>query len=122
MWTLITNFFGSTKSIVMAIFAVVVGGYVAKQKYDAYQAESKLKTIENKIAKTNVVVAKQKAKAKAEAKELETTTEVEILRELKKEEKKVLKEMDEIEKLIVKTQKAKSKEPFDKGEAVTFEI
>ena len=60
---------------------------------------------------------------KAQAKEIETTAEVEILRELKVKKKKVLKEMDEIEKTIVKTQeKKKANKSFDKGESVTFEI
>ena len=107
MWTMITGFFSSTKNIIMAVGGALLFGYVATQKYKAYKAEDELKTIETKIAKTNVVVAKQKAKAKAQAKEIETTTEVEILRELKKEEKRVLKEMDIIEKEIVETQKEK---------------
>lgn len=107
MWTMITGFFSNTKNIIMAIGAALIGGYVIKQKYDAYQAETKLKQIEGQIAKANVAVAKEVAKAKAEAKEVEHSSEVETLRVLKEEKKKVLKEMDEIEKTIVETQAEK---------------
>ena len=101
--------FGSTKNFIMAAGAIFVGLYVAKQKYNAYQAEDKLKTIENKIAKTNVVIAKTKAKAKAQAVKAETTAEVEVLRELKKEAKIVQKEMEVIEKVIEKEVQKKTK-------------
>jgi vacuolar-type H+-ATPase subunit I/STV1 len=107
MFTFITGFFSNTKNIIMAIGAALIGGYVLKQKYNAYKAEDKLKTIETKIAKANVVVAKEVAKSKAEAKEIETSSTIETLRTLKEEKKKVLEEMDEIEKVIVETQKEK---------------
>jgi len=103
MWTMIMSFFSNTKNILMAVGAAIVGGYVLTQKYKAYKAEDKLKTVETKIAKANVKIAKETAKAKAQAKELEHTTEVEVLRELKEERKKVLKEMDNIEKEITVT-------------------
>lgn len=108
MFAMITGFFSSSKNIMMAIGAAVIGGYVAKQKYDAYQAESKLKDIETKIAKTNVIVAKEKAKAKAKAVEVETSTHIEVLKELKVQEKEVLKEMDALEEVIEKTQAKKA--------------
>ena len=98
--TWLLNMFGSVKNIALAAGALFLGLYVAKQKYNAYQAEDKLKTIENKIAKTNVVIAKTKAKAKAKAIKAETTAEVEVLRELKKEAKVIQKEMEVIEKDI----------------------
>ena len=107
MFTMITGFFGSAKNIIMAIGAALIGGYVLKQKYNAYQAESKLQSLENQIAKANVAVAKEVAKSKAQAKEVETTSTVETLRVLKEEKKKVLKEMDEVEKVIQETQKEK---------------
>ena len=107
MFTMITGFFGNFKNIMMAIGAALLAGYIAKQKYDAYQAEDKLKTIENKIAKANVSIAKKTAKAKATATEIEHDSEVTVLRDLKVERKKVLKEMDDIEKLITVTQKEK---------------
>jgi len=103
MWTMIMSFFSNTKNILMAVGAAIVGGYVLTQKYKAYKAEDKLKTVENKIAKANVKIAKETAKAKAQAKDLEHTTEVEVLRELKEERKKVLEEMDNIEKEITVT-------------------
>jgi len=98
--TWLLNIFGSLKNIAMAAGALFLGLYVARQKYNAYQAEDKLKTIENKIAKTNVVIAKTKAKAKAQAVKAETDTHIETLKELKKEAKKVQKEMETIEKDI----------------------
>lgn len=107
MWTIITGFFSSAKNIIMSIGAVLVSAYVAKQKYNAYRAETKLKDIENKIDKANVAVVKEVAKTKAEAKEVEHSSEVETLRVLKEENKKVLKEMDKIEKTIVETQSEK---------------
>ena len=123
MWTMITGFFSSTKNIIMAIGAALIGGYVLKQKYDAYQAETKLKQIEGQIAKANVAVAKEVAKAKAEAKEVEHTTEVETLRVLKEEKKKVLKEMDEIEKTIIETQKVKEEvKGRTKGKKIKVEV
>lgn len=109
MFTAIGAFFSNTKNIIMAILAMLIGGYVIKQKYTAYKAEDKLKTIENKIAKTNVAVAKQIAKAKAKSKEIEHTTEVEVLRELQSEKKKVLEEMDTIEAQIEKSKEEKTK-------------
>ena len=109
MWTTIMNIFGSTKNLIMAIVAMLVGGYAIKQKYNSYQAEDKLKTIENKIAKTNVAVAKQVAKAKAQAKEIEATTEIEILRELQAEKKEALKDLDTMEAAIEESKKTKTK-------------
>jgi uncharacterized membrane protein YciS (DUF1049 family) len=100
--TWLLNIFGSIKNIAMALGAIFMGLYVAKQKYNAYKAEDKLKDIENKIAKTNVVIAKTKAKAKAQAVKAETETHIETLKELKKESKKVQKEMEVIEKDIQK--------------------
>jgi len=125
--TWLLNTFGSIKNIAMALGALFLGLYVAKQKYNAYQAEDKLKTIENKIAKTNVVVAKTKAKAKAQSKKIETTAEVEVLRELKKESKKVQKEMEDIEKDIQKhIKKKEEKKTKVKGRTrqgkISFEI
>ncbi len=104
---MITGFFGNFKNIMMAVVAAAIGGYVLKQKYDAYKAEDKLKTIENKIAKTNVIIAKDTAKAKAKSTEIEHKAEVQVLRDLKVERKKVLAEMDAIEDLIEKTQTEK---------------
>ena len=104
MFTIITGFFGNFKNIIMAAGAAILMGYVAKQKYTAYQAESKLKTIENKIAKANVKIAKETAKAKAKAIDITHNTEMQILRDLKVERKQVLAEMDAIEDLIEKTQ------------------
>jgi len=101
--------FGNIKNMVMAAGAIFISLYVARLKYEAYQAEDKLKTIETKIAKTNVVVAKTKAKAKAKAVEVETTARVEILRELKKESERVQKEMEVIEDNIEKEVKKKAK-------------
>lgn len=100
--TWLMGIFGNIKNTVIAAFAIFGGLYVAKLKYDAYSAEDKLKTIENKIAKTNVMIAKTKAKAKAKAKKIETDTEVEVLRELKKEAKVIEKEMQTIEKEVQK--------------------
>jgi predicted nucleic acid-binding Zn-ribbon protein len=94
------NLFGNIKNIFLALGGLTIGIWAVKQKYNAYQAESKLKNIENKIAKTNVVIAKTKAKAKAQAVKAETDTHVETLKELKKEAKKVQKEMEVIEKDI----------------------
>jgi len=106
--TWLLNIFGNIKNIAMALGSIFLGAYVVKQKYNAYQAESKLKNIENKIAKTNVQVAKTKAKAKAQAIKAETTAEVEVLRELKKESKKVQKEMQVIEKKIKQAEAQKT--------------
>jgi hypothetical protein len=89
--------FGNIKNMVLASFAIFGGIYIAIQKYKAFQAESKLLTIENKIAKTNIVIAKAKAKAKAKAVKAETKAEVDVLRSLKKEAGIVEKEMQEIE-------------------------
>lgn len=88
----------------MAIFVSLVGGYVLKQKYSAYKAESKLQDIETKIAKTKVLAAKQVAEARADSKEIEASIELDTLRELQKEKIVVLKEMDEIAKVIKETQ------------------
>lgn len=121
MLTMITGFFGNFKNIIMAVGAAVLMGYIAKQKYNAYKAEDKLKTIENKIAKVNVTIAKDTAKAKAKAKNLEHSSEVTVLRELKVERKKVLKEMDEIEDLIEKTQvEKKAVKDRIRGQKVTI--
>jgi len=98
--TWILNIFGNIKNAAMAAFAIFGGIYIATQKYKAYKAESELKNIETKIAKTNVIVAKTKAKAKAQAIKAETDTHIETLKELKKEAKKVQKEMEVIEKDI----------------------
>ena len=123
MISMITGLFGSTKNVIFAAFAILGGLYVTKQKYNAYQAEDKLKTIENKIAKANVVVAKQTAKAKAKAKEIETTSEIETLRELKEEKKLILKEMDEMETLIENTQKEKlAVKNRKRGKKTTIEV
>ena len=104
MWLTITNFFGNffgnAKNILIAVGSLLVLGYVGKLKYKAHRAESKLASIENKIAKTNVVIAKTKAKAKAKAVKAETTAEIKVLRELKKEAEKVEKEMVKIEEEI----------------------
>jgi len=107
MITTIMSFFGSIKNFLIAGTAIVGGLYVAKQKFNAYQAESKLQDIETKIAKVNVKVAVEKAKAKAKSKKIETDTEVEILRELKVEKNKVQKEMQVIEKDIEDSLKGK---------------
>ena len=56
MFTMITGLFGNFKNIMMAVGAALLAGYVAKQKYDSYKAQDKLKTIENKIAKANVLM------------------------------------------------------------------
>ena len=98
--TWLINIFGNIKNVIMALSAIFLGAYVVKQKYNAYKAEDKLKTIENKIAKTNVIVAKTKAKAKAQAKKVETDIHIETLKELKKQSKEVQKEMADIEKDI----------------------
>jgi predicted nucleic acid-binding Zn-ribbon protein len=103
------NIFSNIKNSIFALASLFFGVYVVKQKYNAYQAESKLKDIENKIAKTNVVIAKETAKAKAKAKEVETSTHLETIKELKKEATKVKKEMLNIEKTIEKHKKSKSK-------------
>ena len=105
--TFLLNIFGNIKNIVMAGFAIFAGLYIAKMKYNKYQAEDKLKTIENKIAKTNVVVAKTKAQAKAKAVKAETDIHIETLKELKKESKIVQKEMADIEKKIEVAKKEK---------------
>lgn len=121
MLTMITGFFGNFKNIIMAVGAALIGGYVLKQKYNAYKAEDKLKTIEHKIAKTNVVIAKDTAKAKAKATNLEHGAEVKVLRQLKEERKKVLKEMDDIEDLIEKTQvEKKAVKGRTRGKKVTI--
>jgi len=109
MYSYIVNFFSSTKNILMAIGSALVVGYVGLMKFRAYQAESKLKDIENKIAKTNVVIAKTKAKAKAQAVKAETTAEVKVLRDLKKQSTIVKKEMENHEKEIQKKLKEKLK-------------
>jgi len=123
--TWLLNIFGSVKNIAMAAGAIFMGLYVAKQKYNAYQAEDKLKTIENKIAKTNVVIAKTKAKAKATAVKAETDTHIETLKELKKESKKVQKEMEIIEKNIeikVKTGEIKKESKRIRHGKVKFKV
>jgi arginine utilization protein RocB len=123
MWSIITSFFSNTKNILMAVGAAIVGGYVLTQKYKAYKAEDKLKTVENKIAKANVKIAKETAKAKAKAKDLEHSTEVEVLRELKEERKKVLNEMDEIEKEIeVSMAQKKEVKGRKRGKQITIEV
>ena len=103
----ILSYFSGTKAVVMAIGALLIGGYIGKQKYDAYKAEKELEVIETKIAKTNVVIAKTKAESKAKAVKAETDVELEILRELKKESKKVQKEMQNIQKNIEVAKKEK---------------
>jgi len=126
--TWLLNIFGNIKNIAMATGAIFVGLFMVKLKYDAYQAESKLKNIENKIAKTNVVVAKTKAKAKAQAKEAETTAEIEVLRELNKEKEVIQKEMEVIEKNIEthikekKEKKAKKVQGRTRHGKVSFEV
>jgi len=103
--TWLLNIFSNIKNIGIFLFGIIGVSYVAKQKYDAYKAESKLQDIETQIAKTNVVVAKKKAKAKAQAKEVEHDTEVQILRELKTKREETLKEMDTIQEKIETSKK-----------------
>jgi len=123
MFDVISGYFSSAKAIMIGLGAIFLGGYIAKQKYNAYQAETKLQNIETKIAKTNVIVAKKKATAKAQAVKVETTTEVEILRELKKEAKVVQKEMETIEKdIVVHTQKSEEKVTRKRHSKVKFSV
>jgi len=99
------NIFGNIKNIGIFLIGIIGVSYVAKQKYNAYKAESKLQDIETQIAKTNVIVAKKKAQAKAQAKEVEHDTEVQILRELKSKREETLKEMDTIQEKIEASKK-----------------
>jgi hypothetical protein len=123
MLSIITGFFSNAKNIIMAIGAALIGGYIISQKYKAYKAEDKLKTVENKIAKANVAVAKEVAKAKAEAKEVQHTSTAGTLRALKEEKKKVLQEMDEIQKEIHETQKEKTEvHGRKKGKKINLEV
>ena len=101
------SWFINFKTIIIGIITALVGGYVIKQKITAARAESKLQDIEIKIAKTNIVVAKQVAESKAESKDIETTTEIETLKELTIAKKEALKEIDDITKIIADTQKEK---------------
>ena len=64
------------------------------------KAEDKLKNIEHKIAKTNVIIAKSNAKAIAKAVEAKTKAELQNLRELKLQSIMVNKDMEKIEKDI----------------------
>jgi uncharacterized membrane protein YraQ (UPF0718 family) len=123
MISIITGFFSNTKNIIMAIGAALIGGYIISQKYKSYKAEDKLKTVENKIAKANVAVAKEVAKAKAEAKEVQHTSAVGTLRTLKEEKKNVLREMDEIQKEIHETQKEKTEvQGRKKGKTINIQV
>jgi len=99
--------FSNIKSMFLAAFSALLGGYVLLQKYKAYKAEDNLKSIEMQIAKTNVIVAKENAKAKAETRELESSTAINTLKELKVQREETLKEMDKIEKEIQKTPRRK---------------
>jgi len=122
MFSFIGTFFSSTKNIIIAIGAALIGGYVLKLKYDSYQAKDRLKAVENKIAKANVVIATKKAKAKASAVKIETSTEVEVLRELKKESKKVQKEMQDIEKDIHKAKASKKVVNRTRSKKINIEV
>jgi len=116
------GFFTSTKNIIIAVITAIIGGYVITQKIKAARAESKLQQIETKIAKTNVIVAKQVAKAKAEAKEVETSTEIEVLQTLIKDRGEALIEMDEIEKEIAETQKEKQVQVQGRTRGKAFKV
>ena len=105
MFNVITEYFGTFKNALLAAGALFLGAYAAKQKFNAYQAESKLKTIETKIAKTNVIIAKKKAKA--DSVKIETDAEINTLKDLKTESKKVQKEMEHIEKTLAQSKKSK---------------
>ncbi len=101
----------SFKNYIIAFVVALVSGYVIKQKYDALQAESKLKDIEAKIVKTNIEIIKKSAKMKSKLTEAETSSEIETLRELKVQRAKVNKEM----KILVKTLESNSKPIKIKG-------
>jgi hypothetical protein len=105
--SLITGFFSNTKNILMLILGLFGVGYIGVQKYKAAKAETALKQVETKIAKTNVIVAKTKAKAKAEGKKAETSSHIETLKALKKQSKEIQKEMGEIAKNIKNAKDAK---------------
>ena len=94
------SFFSNIKNAIIALGAIFAGLYIAKQKYEKYKAQDKLKDIETKIAKTNVIIAKETAKSIAKSKKIETDTEVKVLRELNKKSKEVQQEMINIEKNI----------------------
>lgn len=96
IWELVSGFFADPKMVVGAVGVAVVGGYVVKNSLDTARAEKKLKNVESDISKYNLVVAKATAKAKATNREIESTTEIEILKGLKVERKKVLKELDDM--------------------------
>ena len=107
--TWLLNIFGNIKNIGIFLFGIIGVSYVAKQKYDAYKAESKLQDIETQIAKTNVIIAKKKAKAKAQAKDIENDAEIQVLKGLKSKRAETLKEMDDIQEKI-ETSKKEAKE------------
>ena len=106
--TYILNIFGNIKNFLMASVAILGGLYIAKQKYNAYKAESKLKTIEKEIAVNNVKIAKKKAIQSAKKEKIETDTELKIVKELNKESSKTRKELKEVYKKI---EEAKTSEP-----------
>ena len=123
--TWLLNIFGNIKNVIMAIGSLFVIGYVGKLKYDAYKAEDKLKNIETKIAKTNVIIAKTKAKAKAQAKKAETDTHIQTLKDLKQESKNIQKEMASIEKNIevkIKTDQIKKESKRIRHGKVKFKV
>ena len=117
------NMFGSIKNIVMIIAGLFGVGYVAKLKYDAYSSEKKLGKIQNKIAKTNVIVAKKNAEAKAKSVKAETDSEIEVLKGLKAEADNTQKEMEDIHKKIeVAAVEKKAVKSRTRGKAFDIEV
>ena len=120
--TWLLNIFGNIKNIGIFIFGIIGVSYVAKQKYDAYKAESKLKNIEGQIARTNVIIAKKKAKAKAQAKDIENDAEVQVLKGLKSKRAETLKEMDDIQEKIETSKKEAKISKIRRGKKMEVEV
>jgi len=120
---LIMGFFSNTKNILMFALGLFGFGYVAVQKYKSAKAETALKQVETKIAKTNVIVAKTKAKARAEGKKAETSSHIETLKALKAQSKDIQKEMNTIA-INIKKAKAKpvEKKTYKKSKKFTVEV
>jgi len=119
----ILNIFGSIKNVFMIIAGLFGVGYVAKLKYNAYSSEKKLGKIQNKIAKTNVIVAKKNAEAKAKSIKAETDTEIEVLKELKTKAEDTQKEMEDIHKKIeMASAKKKPVRNRTRSKAFTIEV
>jgi len=120
--TWLLDMVSNIKNAIILVLGLFGFGYIAVQRYKSAKTESKLKNIENKIAKTNIIVAKAKAR------EAETTTEIEVLRELNKKREVIQKEMEVIEKNIEahikeeKEKKGKQVQGRTRHNKVSFEI